>query len=105
MPPLELDSDSPNLPEDGNRGVHITEVDQDAYRSRFRYNPVDVKWQQRACRAMGLEYCGPNGVTPGDPDVSLTPPRKFRRIEGDSNCLFRSLSFIITGSEEQHMLV
>ena len=39
----------------------------------------------------------------GGPDV-LTLPDTFhlRRIGGDGNCLFRAMSFIITGSESQH---
>ena len=81
--------------------VHITGVDI----HHFKYNPVDTEWRQRACLALELQYCGPNGITPGRPNISLTPPVTFRRILGDGNCLFRALSFIITGSEEQHMLV
>ena len=35
----------------------------------------------------------------------LTRPncRSLKRIVGDGNCLFRSLCYIITGSEEQHL--
>ncbi len=41
------------------------------------------------------------------PDVTLTHPdmRTIKRIRGDGICLFRSFSYIITGSEEQHMAV
>ena len=81
--------------------VHITGIDHNA--DHFKYHPVDVEWQQRTCETLGLEYVAPNGITPGGPDVSLTPPITFRPIKGDGNCLFRALSFIITGSEEQHM--
>jgi len=37
-------------------------------------------------------------------DVILTRPNRhrLRSIAGDSNCLFRTLSYIITGSEDQH---
>ena len=31
--------------------------------------------------------------------------RSVTRIEGDGNCLFRAFSYIITGSESQHMAV
>ena len=48
---------------------------------------------------------GPNHVTPGGPDIDLKPPNGFKRIEGDGNCLFRTFSFILTGSENQHMAV
>ena len=56
---------------------------------------------------MGLQFHGKNRVRPGGPNVSLTPPdmRTIKRIMGDSNCLFRSLAYIITGSEDQHMAI
>ena len=62
-------------------------------------------WQQRVCQRLGLNYCAPNGVTPGGPEVRLTSPAAFKCIHGDGNCMFRSFSFIITGSEYQHMPV
>ena len=108
LPPADLTKDSrsplPNLPtsEAGcDDEVHITRVDHNA--DHFMYHPVDAEWQQRTCKTLGLEYVAANGVAPGGPQVSLTPPVTFRPIVGDGNCLFRALSFIITGSEEQHM--
>ena len=41
----------------------------------------------------------------GGPNVLLTRPRRVRHILGDGNCLFRSLSYIITGTEAQHLQV
>ncbi len=46
-----------------------------------------------------------NGVTPGGSNVLLTRPTNFKRIVGDGNCLFRSFSLILTGSEEQHLAI
>ena len=43
--------------------------------------------------------------TPGGPDVDLKRPNRLKSIEGDGNCLFRTFSFILTGSENQHMTV
>ena len=71
----------------------------------LRYNPGDTEWQRRACVALGLHYHRPNGVAPGGPDIRLTYPVTFKSIRGDGNCLFRALSYIITGSEDQHMSV
>ena len=73
--------------------------------SLFKYNPVDVEWQHRVCRLLGLGFCGPNRITPGSPNAPLANPVGFKNIRGDGNCMFRSLSFIITGSEDQHMHV
>ena len=73
--------------------------------SHFKYNPVDVEWQLRVCRLLGLGFCGPNRITPASPNAPLANPVGFKNIRGDGNCMFRSLSFIITGSEDQHMHV
>ena len=73
--------------------------------SHFKYNPVDVEWQLRVCRLLGLGFCGPNRITPGSPNAPLANPVGFKNIRGDGNCMFRSLSFIITGSEDQHIHV
>ena len=56
---------------------------------------------------MGLQFHITNRVRPGGPDVALTSPdpRTVKHIAGDGNCLFRSFSYIITGSDDQHMTV
>ena len=54
---------------------------------------------------MGLQFVAASGLNTGGPEVTLTRPRIIHSIQGDGNCLFRTLSFIITGSEEQHTLV
>ena len=73
----------------------------------FRFHPVDEQWQRLTCANLGLRFHRKNSVRPGGPDVLLTAPdlRTIKRILGDGNCLFRSLSYIITGSENQHMAV
>ena len=73
----------------------------------FKYNPVDNNWQIQACQTLGLNYVCNNGVHPGGPDVPLKPPNRRNRIRimGDGNCLFRAMSHIITGSQDQHVQV
>ena len=66
---------------------------------------MDTEWQHRTCQELGLKNVGSNGTTPGGPEVRLTPPATSTRIIGGGNCLFRALSHIITGSEDQHMSV
>lgn len=60
-----------------------------------------------ACSTLGLRFIRCNRVKLGGPNVSLKPPdtRTIRRITGDGNCLFRSFSYIITGSEDQHLAI
>ena len=72
---------------------------------RYKLNPGDEQWQRNACSTLGLVYMEHNRVTPGGPDIDLKLPNGFKRIEGDGNCLFWTFSFIITGSENQHMTV
>ena len=75
--------------------------------SLLKFHPVSEQWQQNVCARMELQFHGKNGVRPGGPNVSLTPPdmRTVKHIMADGNCLFRSLAYIITGSEDQHMAV
>ena len=75
--------------------------------SPYHYHPVDQEWQVNACSELGLCFVGSNRVAPGGPRVPLKrpDPRTIRRIAGDGNCLFRSFSYILTGSEDQHRAV
>ena len=72
----------------------------------LRFFPFNEDWQRQACNILGLEFRGAfnHGHDRGEPDTILTRPdcRSLKRIVGDGNCLFRSLCYIITGSEEQH---
>ena len=71
----------------------------------FRFNPVNEEWQRNLCAIMGLQFVAASGLHMGGPEVTLTRPCTTHSIKGDGNCLFRTLSFIITGSEEHHTLV
>ena len=73
----------------------------------FKFFPVDEQWQRDACARLGLQFYRANRVRPGDPHVPLKPPipHMIRQIPGDGNCLFRSFSYIITGTEDQHMQI
>ena len=68
----------------------------------FKFYSVDEQWQHNACTTLGVQFVR---LRPGGPNVDLRPPNHIKRIRGDGNCLFRSFSYIITGSEEQHMAV
>ena len=71
----------------------------------FRFYQVDSEWQQQTCHSLGLEYCRPNRFAAGSCTTALTRPnfQTVRCITGDWNCLFRSFSMIITGSQEHHL--
>ena len=92
-----------NTESDGDCGVFTCRAEP--YTCPFKYHPVDADWQRTTCRSLGLRYCGSNDVALGGPDICLTSPLTLRPIIGNGNCLFRTFSFIITGEEEQHMVI
>ena len=56
---------------------------------------------------MGLQFiCKYPGST-GSINTLLTKPdrRSLKRMFGDGSCLFKSFSFIVTGTQDQHTLV
>lgn len=70
-----------------------------------KYRPVDEDWRRRTCQSLGLSYCGPNEIAPGGPEVCLTVPASIKCINGDGNCFYRAISYVITGSQSQHSAV
>ena len=69
------------------------------------YNPLTVEDQRRVCNDLGLQFVCANGCSAGGPHVSLRHPTSVHHIRGDGNCLFRTFSYAITGSERQHLRV
>ena len=96
----KLEDEKPDKKKKRGSGGHGGEPDQNSQ----RYHPVDVEWQRNACNVMGVQFHGPNTVAPGGPDVAIKPPdaRIVKHIRGDGNCLFRSFSYLIAGSEDEH---
>ena len=74
---------------------------------QFRFYQVNEEWQQRWCSELGLPYCSPYNSTRGSATTTLTRPDRQTVLEmmRDGNCLFRSMSYVLTGSQEYYMLV
>ena len=70
----------------------------------FRYFPIDEEWQRSCCSQLNLNFYSTYKKSKGDGNTILTRPnmRTIKGIRGDGNCLFRALSFVLTGSQEQH---
>lgn len=67
------------------------------------FNPVGKHWQQAKCRALKLEY---KRSLESDVKIKvLSHPCTIQKIIGDGNCLFRSFSYAVTGTEEQHLTI
>ena len=101
-------SDSPNPKRMKNVSVgklpteNTSDVREGLILDRYRYNLVSVEWKRRVCRELGLRFVCANKCVAGGPDVRLKPPTLVKRIQGDGNCLFCALSYVITGSQRQH---
>ena len=92
---------------DDDDDCHIAGVENDYQRtvwSELRFYPVDETWQRQACETLGLQFKTVFCHQSGGPDTVLTCPddHLLRNVRGDGNCLFRALSYMITGSEDQH---
>ena len=68
--------------------------------------PVDQKWQKDKCKMLKLSYI--IGIVSEDQstekklDIRRFAPSKEKRISPDGNCLFSSLSYVITGTDCFH---
>ena len=73
----------------------------------FYFYTVDEAWQREGCTTLDLQFIHGNKLSPGSPTTPLTAPNRttIRKILGDGNCLFHSFSYLITGTEDQHMAV
>lgn len=63
------------------------------------FSPVDYTWQFKVCKTLKLNIHEQLNAIESKP---LNFPTVFRDVGADGNCLFRSLSYCITGSENSH---
>jgi len=71
----------------------------------LRFYSVDKIWQHEACEKLWIQFRTVFHHQPGGPDtIILTCPdnSSLHNVREDGNCLFRALSYMITGSEDQH---
>lgn len=75
----------------------------------YVFSPVTISTQRKICdnsggRLVFKKKSGPSGRT-NKSYKNTSEPLAVQPIVGDGNCLFRALSFAITGDEEQHAVV
>ena len=70
--------------------------------SPFVFNPIDENAQRFLCSLVDLPLIFPHSVRLSKP---LNKPTKLYNIIGDGNCLFRALSYVITGRQVYHTIV
>lgn len=68
----------------------------------FSFNPVDQNAQRFMCSLVNLPLVLPHATKV--PKI-LTKPATLHNILGDGNCLFRALSYVITGRQVYHSVV
>ena len=70
------------------------------------FSPVSKIWQREKCKFLQLTYvCGvlyDNESADKTLQIRELRPSKEKRISPDGNCLFRSISYVITGSDHNH---
>jgi len=67
-----------------------------------RFNPIDRTERENLATALGLKVEKSVYYTSSQ---ELTQPRRIHKIKGDGNCYFRSISFILTGVENNHLII
>ena len=71
----------------------------------FHYMPVDENWQRMICQEKNIVFRAWNGTETGGTDILARAPSSVHDTIGDGNCLFRTISFIMSGSEDNHLEV
>ena len=99
-------TDRPNkVPRASDHDIVLVNVQGGSGTCPFRFHPIDEAWQRAACHRVGVNFVTKCDLGEGGPNVPLTHPRRCRLTKGDGNCLFRSFSYLITGTEQQHAQV
>ena len=98
LPPAEQESP----PKKRRKSVEFLKEDEC---DSIPFVPVCIEWQRDACIALGLKVIRPNSSSHGTAlRISHDISPKTVRIKGDGNCLFRALSFVVCGSQEEHSI-
>lgn len=72
----------------------------------FQFKPVESNWRQQQMMNLNISAHIIDQLAHGEwTPVPLTPPVACRAIIPDDNCLFRSLSYSITGTESHHQCI
>lgn len=84
-------------------------VEEEQLEIEYKFSPLTVAKQRDICNNAGgrLKFkkkSGPTGRI-NKTFKNTSEPLEMKDVEGDGNCLFRSLSYAITGEEDQHAVI
>ena len=73
----------------------------------YVYYPGNEEFQRRWCEILNLKFVAAARILPGSPTTPLSDERVLNSTldvpgDGNCNCLFYALSYLITGSISQH---
>ena len=66
------------------------------------FNPLTISKRKRLCITLGLTF---DNVVYYGRTRDLEQPRRTYKTKGDGNCYFRAISYILTGTEDNHILL
>ena len=70
------------------------------------FSPVNSRWQRQKCKELMFTFVGgviyENEAYDKTLQITKLAPSKEKRISPDGNCLFRSLSYVLTGTDYYH---
>ena len=66
------------------------------------FHTLDEDWQRVVCAVVSVPFIRSNRTHSGGATVVLRCPHHTQTIRGDGNCLFRSFSYVITGTQKYH---
>ena len=67
-----------------------------------KFSPIPAPMRKVFATALGLTSCKPVFFGRTAP---LTVPKRKRSTKGDGNCYFRSISYILSGTEDNHQTI
>ena len=73
----------------------------------FKYHCVCEDWQHTIWKSLGVHFKQAVKVGSGRADLPLTNPnmRTIKKVKPNGNCMFRSLSCMVTSSQDQHRAI
>ena len=64
--------------------------------------PINESWQNNMCNLFGIKLHNVHHIISAE---NAGKPSLTKQIKGDWNCFYRAISFLISGMEENHIIV
>ena len=64
--------------------------------------PINESWQNNMCNLFGIKLHNVHHIISAE---NAGKPSLTKQIKGDGNCFYRAISFLISGTEEKHIII